>query len=66
MRVGCPIGAFFLANGPQTCISLETKNGRISKDASVFLMSVLTLSSHTSCISEVNLITSCETVRSGS
>ena len=50
MRVGCPIGAFFLANAPQTCISLETKNGRISKDASVFLMSVLTLSSHTSCI----------------
>ena len=50
MRVGCPIGAFFLANGLQTCISLEKKNGRISKDASVFLMSVLTLSSHTSCI----------------
>lgn len=50
MRIGCPIEAFFLANGPQTCVSLQTKNGRISKDASVFVMSVLTLSSHTSCI----------------
>ena len=66
MRVGCPIGAFFLANGLQTCISLETKIGRISKDASVFFdVSVNPVISY-KLYSEVNLITSCETVRSGS
>lgn len=66
MRVGCPIGAFFLANGPQTCISLETKNGRIFADASVFFdVSVNPVISY-KLYSEVNLITSCETVRSGS
>ena len=65
MRVGCPIGAFFLANGPQTCISLEKKRTHQQRCVRFCDVSVNPVISY-KLYSEVNLITSCETVHSGS
>lgn len=66
MRVGCPIGAFFLANGPQNLYFLGNKK-RTHQQRCVrfFDVSVNPVISY-KLYSEVNLITSCETVRSGS
>lgn len=66
MRVGCPIGAFFFANAPPNLYFLGNKK-RTHQQRCVrfFDVSVNPVISY-KLYSEVNLITSCETVRSGS